>query len=67
MPFTATGMDLGSVILNEIRPRKISYDIPYMWNLKRNDTNKLTKQKQTHRLQEPTYGWGWGGGNERKG
>ena len=21
-----------------------------MWNLKRNDTNKLTKQKETHRL-----------------
>ena len=23
-----------------------------MWNLKRNDTNELTKQKQTHRLRE---------------
>ena len=23
-----------------------------MWNLKRNDTNKLTKQKETHRLNE---------------
>ena len=22
------------------------YDISYMWNLKRNDTNKLTKQKE---------------------
>ena len=22
-----------------------SYDIPYVWNLKRNDTNELTKQK----------------------
>ena len=30
------------------REGEISYDIPYMWNLKRNDTNKLTKQ--THRL-----------------
>ena len=28
----------------------ISYDTPYMWNLKRNDTNELTKQKETHRL-----------------
>ena len=32
----------------------ISYDIPYMWNLKRNDTNNPTKQKETHR--ERTYG-----------
>ena len=23
------------------------YDIPYMWHLKRNDTNKLTKQRLT--------------------
>ena len=28
---------------------------PYMWNLKRNDTN-VTKQKKTHRLKEPIYG-----------
>ena len=30
-----------------------------MWNLKRNDTNELlfTKQKQTHRLRERTYGY----------
>ena len=27
-----------------------------MWNLKRNDTNKLTKQKETHRLIKQTYG-----------
>ena len=34
-----------------------------MWNLKRNDTNQLTKQNQTHRLGEKTYGYrreGWG-------
>ena len=28
----------------------ILYDILYMWNLKINDTNELTKQKETHRL-----------------
>ena len=28
------------------------YDIPYMWNLKINDTNELTKQKVIHRLRE---------------
>jgi len=35
---------------------EISYDIFYMWNLKRNDTNKLMKQKETHRLIKQTYG-----------
>ena len=45
---------------------EIWYDIPYMWDLKRNDINELTKQKQTHRLQEQAYGccWGWVGGEE---
>ena len=27
-----------------------------MWNIKRNDTNELTKQKETHRLREETCG-----------
>ena len=36
----------------------MSYDLPYMWNLKRNDTNELTKQSQTHGLREQTYGCG---------
>ena len=37
----------------------MSYDIPYISN----DTDELTKQKETHRLREQTYGcWGeeWG-------
>ena len=41
------------------------YDVSCMWNLKRNDTNELTKQKETHRLGEQTYscrGDGWGQG-----
>ena len=29
-----------------------SYDTPYMWNLKRNNTNELAKQKETHRLRD---------------
>ena len=37
------------------REGKTLFDIPYMWNLKRNDTNELTKQKATHRLREQTY------------
>ena len=34
------------------REREKSYDTPYMWNLKRNDINDLTKQKETHRLRK---------------
>ena len=33
------------------REGKISYDVPYMWNLKRNDTIELTKQKETCTLE----------------
>ena len=29
------------------REGEISYDIPYMWNLKRNNTNELTKHRET--------------------
>ena len=39
--------------MNYVREGETSYDIPYMLNLKRNDTNKLT-YKQTHRLREQT-------------
>ena len=38
MPLAATWMDLEIVILSEItqdRERQISYDITYMWNLKK--------------------------------
>ena len=35
------------------REVEISYDIAYMWNLKKkNDTNELTKQKETYRLRD---------------
>ena len=34
------------------REAEVSYGIPYMWNLKRNDTNELTKQKKTPRLRK---------------
>ena len=34
MPFAATWMELEIVTLNEVRKRKISRDIVYMWNLK---------------------------------
>ena len=58
MPFAATWMQLVIIILSEVcqtEKYKISYDTGHLWNLKRNDTNELTKQKQTHRLREQTY------------
>ena len=36
-----------------------------MWDLKGNETNELTKQRESHRLKEGTYscqGEGWGKG-----
>ena len=35
MLFAATWMDLEIIILSEDRERQISYDITYMWNLKK--------------------------------
>ena len=37
------------------REGEIPYDIPYMWNWKRNDTSELTKQKEIHGLREWIY------------
>ena len=34
MPFTATWIDLGTIILSEVNQTKTIYDILYMWNLK---------------------------------
>ena len=69
MPFAATWMDLELIILCEVkseRERQISYNIAYIWNLrKRIQMNLFTKQKQNHRLREGTYrywGEGWGEG-----
>ena len=35
MPFAATWMDLEIITLSEVSQRQISYDIIYMWNLKK--------------------------------
>lgn len=39
--------DFGSRIGVCPREEEISYDIPYMWNLKRNDADELAKQRDT--------------------
>ena len=46
-PFAAT-FDLEIVILSKSdREGEISYDIPYMWNLKGNDTNEHIYKTET--------------------
>ena len=43
MPFAATWMDLKIVTLSEVSQDREGeiYDIPYIWNIKSNDTNEL--------------------------
>ena len=42
-------MDLITVILSEVSQteKEILYDIAYIWNLKRNDTNELIYKTET--------------------
>uniref|UniRef100_A0A8D1T0I6 DUF1725 domain-containing protein n=1 Tax=Sus scrofa TaxID=9823 RepID=A0A8D1T0I6_PIG len=60
MPFTATWIQLETLILSEVsQPEKasdISYDITYMWNL-RYDTNELMYRTETDSLTSVTYGY----------
>ena len=60
MPFAATWIDLETVRLSDVRESEISYDIPYMWNRKGNDTNELTKQRLTDLEKELTVASGEG-------
>ena len=54
MTFGATWVDLESVILSEVSQTEgeVLYDIPYMWNLKRNNTKEFTYKIETHRLRK---------------
>ena len=46
MPLAATWMDLEIITESEVRERQMSYDMVYMWNLKRMvQMNLFTKQK----------------------
>ena len=40
MPFIVTWMELEIIILSEVRERQISYDINYIWTIKKG-TNEL--------------------------
>ena len=49
MPLEATWVDVETVRLHEAKSDReggILYDIPYMWNLKRNDTNEITSKTE---------------------
>ena len=46
MPSAAPWIDLEIIILIEVSQRQISYDIAYMWNMKKKiQMNLFTKQK----------------------
>ena len=51
-PFAIAWMDFESIMLSEIRQRRILYDLIYLWNLSNN--NKLTGTKpddcESHRV-----------------
>ena len=50
VPFAETWMALEIIILSEVsqtEKRQISYDITYMWNLKKNDINELICKTET--------------------
>ena len=62
MPFAATCMDTGIIILHGvILTDKDKYDVAYMQNLKKKIQMNLFTSKQIHRLRELTYGYQGGG------
>ena len=42
MPFQQCGQTYSVILCEDKSEKEISYDIPYMWNLKRNETNEFT-------------------------
>ena len=60
MPFAATWMDLETVILSEVShtEKEKYHDIPYVWNLKGNDTTELIyKTEIDSQTQTKNYGY----------
>ena len=72
MPFTKTRVDLKTAIFSEVSQRKREECLFYtfqrntLWNLKRNNTNELTKQRLTDLENELNGCQGWRGGIVRK-
>ena len=67
MPFLAAQMDLKIIKLSEVSQRQISYDITYMWNLKKkNDTNEIIYKTHIDSQSEKTNLW-LPNGKEREG
>ena len=53
MLFVATWMHIEIIILSEIRERQTSYNITYVWNIKKKlQMNLLTKETHKHRKQD---------------
>ena len=59
MPFAATLIDLEIIIISEVSQtgKDISYDMAYMWTVKRILMKLFTKQKQTQVHRKETYGY----------
>ena len=55
MPFAATWMDLEFIILSEVRGKHISYNIAYMWNLRKK--NELIPQAEIDSQTQKTPLW----------
>ena len=47
MPFVAAWMDLEIITLSEVSQRQMPYDMTYVWNLKRKNTNELIYKTET--------------------
>ena len=63
LPFAAAWMNLGNIILNKVRERKILYHL-YVESKKIIQMNLLTKQTHRHRKQTDGYQRGKGGGDK---
>ena len=57
MPFAATWMNVGIIILSEVREKQISYELTNRQNLIQHGAKEHIKQKQTQRFQKQTYGY----------
>ena len=41
----------------EVSQKQISYDMAYMWNLKKNDINEFIYKTESHRCRKQNYGY----------